>query len=360
MEGSLAFFRFANVFLTPQGSVDGPKVIHESRARKGRKRKKCRFLGLFRPFETTIHRLERVLLVPSAELVPTYTTAVNTWQCDENDHLNVQYYTEFGHEASAHLLHRLGIGPRAQRASGTIVSAQEDHIRYLREFRVVDAVEVRSAPVEVGAHDLAIYHELRNAAAGTLASTIRQRVVSSKPWPDKVRQRAEAMRVELPTQARPRSVSTTAMPHVRLEDAEGIGLIAAGRTVIKPDECDEHGHFLPRHQFGRYSDAAPWLWNHFGFDRGAMQARGEGTVVVETLHSYRSTLKSGALLTIMSGLADYTDKILKLVHYAFDTESGTLAACSEGIGMKFDQKARKIMTFSGEDQARLAALKLRF
>ena len=44
----------------------------------------------------------------SAELVPTFATAVNTWQCDENDHLNVQYYTEFGHEASAHLLNRLG------------------------------------------------------------------------------------------------------------------------------------------------------------------------------------------------------------------------------------------------------------
>ena len=35
------------------------------------------------------------------ELVPTYATAVNTWQCDENDHLNVQFYTEFGHDLRA-------------------------------------------------------------------------------------------------------------------------------------------------------------------------------------------------------------------------------------------------------------------
>ncbi|MBS0220735.1 MAG: hypothetical protein JSR91_08335 [Proteobacteria bacterium] len=108
---------------------------------------------------------------------------------------------------------------------------------------------------------------------------------------------------------------------VRLEDAERIGLIAVGRTVIKPAECDEHGLFLPHHQFGRYSDAAPQLWNHFGFDRAAMQERGEGTVVVETLHTYRAWLRAGDLLVILSGLADFSDKVLKLAHYAFDAES---------------------------------------
>ena len=298
--------------------------------------------------------------VSSAELVPTFATAVNTWQCDENAHLNVQFYTEFGHEASAHLLHRLGLGPRALAAAGLNVRASEDHIRYLRELLVVDAVEVHSAPVEVGERTLTVYHEVRNPADGALASTIRRRLECDRPWPDAVRARAEAAKVDLPASARPRSVGQTPLLAIRLEDCERIGLIGVGRTVIKPQECDEHGRFLPRYQFGRYSDAAPWLWNHMGFNRSAMQERGEGTVVVETLHSYRTSLQAGALLAIMSGLADYTDKILRLMHFAFDAESGTLAACSEGIGMKFDQKNRKIMTLSAEDQARLAARKLRF
>ena len=43
-----------------------------------------------------------------------------------------------------------------------------------------------------------------------------------------------------------------------------------------------------------------------------MQERGEGSVVVETLHSYREPLQAGDLLVIMSGLADFTDKILTL------------------------------------------------
>lgn len=296
----------------------------------------------------------------SAELVPTFTTAVNTWQCDENDHLNVQFYTEFGHEASAQLLNRLGFGPRAQSAEDAVVRADFDHIRYLREFRVIDSVEVRSAPVEVSEQAMVVYHEIRNPTDGTVASTIRRRLVSDKPWPAAVRQAAERAKVELPAHARPRSVGMLALPDLVLADAARVGLVDVGRTMVKPAECDERGELLPRHQFGRYSDAAPWLWNHLGFDRVAMQERGEGSVVVEILNRYRRPLTAGDLIVVMSGLAEFSDKILKFTHFLFDAESGTLAACAEAVGMKFDQKIRKIMTFSAEDQARLARLKLRF
>src|SRR6266481_8839029 len=50
MEGSLEFFRFANVSLTPQDSGGEAKVSHESRSRKSPMHEKCRFLGLFWPF----------------------------------------------------------------------------------------------------------------------------------------------------------------------------------------------------------------------------------------------------------------------------------------------------------------------
>ena len=62
----------------------------------------------------------------------------------------------------------------------------------------------------------------------------------------------------------------------------------------------------------------------------------------------------------MRGLAEFSDKVLKFTHFLFDAESGRLAACAEAVGMKFDQRIRKIMTFSADDQARLAARKLRF
>jgi acyl-CoA thioester hydrolase len=271
---------------------------------------------------------------------------VNTWQCDENDHLNVQYYTEFGHEASAHLLLTLRL--------------RDDHIRYLREFRAVDSVEVWSAPVDLSERAIVLYHEVRNSADGTVAATVRRRIECDAAWPAAFRDSAGRAAITLPAHGRPRSVGALALPELTLDDAPKAGLIDIGRTVVKPAECDERGEFLPRHQFGRYSDGAPFLWNHLGFDRMAMQERGEGSVVVEMLSYYRQPLKAGDLVVAMSGLADFSDKVLKFTHFLFDAESGTLAACAEAVGMKFDQRIRKIMTFSAEDQARLAGCKLRF
>ena len=274
--------------------------------------------------------------------------------------MNVQFYTQFGHEASAHLLAGLGLGPRAQRTAGLAVTAAEDHVRYLREFRIVDAVEVHSAPVEVGERDLWVYHEVRNAADGQIASTIRRRIVCDRPWPDAFRARAEAASVAPPAAAKPRSVGTLTLPALTLDQAPATGLIDVGRTVITPDECDEKGEFLPRHQFGRYSDGAPMLWNHLGFDRAAMQDRQEGSVVVEMLNHYRQPLRAGDLCVVMSGLASFTSKVLVFTHFLFEAETGMLAACAEAVGMKFDQKVRKVMTFTTEDQARLAARQLKF
>jgi acyl-CoA thioester hydrolase len=296
-----------------------------------------------------------------ADLIPTFSTAVNTWQCDENNHLNVQFYTDFAHKASIALLAALGLGPRAQRAAGQAVGVVSDHVKYLREFRVVDGVEVRSAPVELGARDMLAYHEIRNSGDGSVAATVLRRVAcDGSEWPASFRARAEAATTVPPAAARPRSVGPLSpLPALTLDDAAARGLIAIGRSVITPDECDETGAFLPRHVFGRYSDGAPILWNHLGFDRAAMQERGEGSVVVEMLNEYRLPLAAGDLAVVMSGLADHSDKILKFAHFLFEGETGRLAACAEAVGMKFDQKVRKIMTFGAEDLARLGQRRIR-
>jgi acyl-CoA thioester hydrolase len=292
------------------------------------------------------------------DLIQTYATAVNTWQCDENDHLNVQFYTEFGHEASQHLMTSLGLGRRAQAAAGLSVRVHSDHIRYLREFRVIDPVAVRSAPVEIGEDHLVVYHEIRNSGDDAIASTIRRRIESDRPWPAPFRKAAEAAKVELPAAAKPRGIGGEALPDLSLADAHRVGLTEVGRCTVKPFECDENGEMLPRHQTGRYSDGAPILWNHMGFDRAGMQQRQEGSVVVEMMQYYRRPLSPGDAVIVMSGLAGHSDKIVRLAHFLFEAETGMLAACAEAVGVKFDQKVRKVMTFSEEERARLAARKL--
>ncbi len=140
----------------------------------------------------------------SPGLIPTFSTTVITWQCDENDHLNVQFYTEFGHEASAHLLQvSLGFGPRAQRAAGIATRAADDHVRYLREFRVVEPVEVHSASSRSATAIFVAYHEVRTTRpAASVAATIRRRIAAPSPGLPEKRARAEAAIVELATGGR--------------------------------------------------------------------------------------------------------------------------------------------------------------
>ena len=76
-----------------------------------------------------------------------------------------------------------GLGRARNGPRGSTFAPPTDHVRYLREFRVVDPVEVLSAPVEVGERHLTAYHEIRNASDGRIAATVRRRIVCDREWP---------------------------------------------------------------------------------------------------------------------------------------------------------------------------------
>ena len=160
------------------------------------------------------------------DLISTARGCVNTWQCDENEHLNVQYFPAFAWDGARHLQAALGLGPRALAASGLKVRTVEDHIRYHRELFAADAWEVASGPVEVGESTLVAYHEIRNALSGGVAGTVRQvtRCVDAggkaAAWPAAFRARAEATQVTLPANAQPRTAgSRSPLPDLALDRA---------------------------------------------------------------------------------------------------------------------------------------------
>jgi acyl-CoA thioester hydrolase len=300
------------------------------------------------------------------DLIPTARGCVNTWQCDENQHLNVQYFPAFAWDGARHLEATLGLGPRALEAQGLATRTVEDHIRYHRELFAADAWEVASGPVEIGESTMVAYHEIRNALNGLVAGTVRQvtRCVDgggvAKAWPRAFRERAEKMRVALPTNAQPRTAGTLGpLPDVTLDRAESAGLFTICQGVVQPEECDAQGFLLPRFYFARYSDGAPSFWQGAGFDRLRMRERDQGTVVLELRNEIRRPPRAGALITVRSGVLAVTDKTMHLAHFMFDAESGALAAVADGVGVLFDQKARKLVVFDAGERARLDSRILR-
>ncbi len=294
------------------------------------------------------------------DLISTARGCVNTWQCDENDHLNVQYFPAFAWDGARHLEAAFGLGPRALAAQGLAVRTVEDHIRYHREMFAADAWEVASGPIEVGDSTLVAYHEIRNALNGSVAGTVRQvtRCVdehgASRAWPRLFREHAESMRVSLPANAQPRTAGSLGpMPDLTLDRGISAGLFTICQGVVQPEECDAQGHMLPRFHFSRYSDGAPGFWQGAGFDRLQMRDRDQGTVVLELRNEIRRPLRAGALVVIKSGVLAVTDKTMHIVHFMFDADSGELAAVADGVGVLFDQKARKLVTFAADERKRL-------
>ena len=301
------------------------------------------------------------------DLISTARGCVNTWQCDENDHLNVQHFPSFAWDGARHLHAVLGLGPRALADAGLRVRTVEDHIRYHREMFAADAWEVASGPLEVGESTFVAYHEIRNALNGEVAGTVRQvtRCVDEdgkpKAWPSSFRELAEAMRVALPANAQPRTAGSLGpMPDLTLDQADAVGLFPICQGVVQPQECDADGLLLPRFHFARYSDGAPGFWQGAGFDRIQMRERGQGTVVLELRNEIRRPLRAGALTVVKSGLLATTDKTMHIAHFLFDADTGELAAAADGVGVLFDQRARKLVSFAADERERLAARILRF
>jgi acyl-CoA thioester hydrolase len=149
------------------------------------------------------------------------------------------------------------------------------------------------------------------------------------------------------------------MPDLTLDRAEPRGLFTICQGVVQPEECDAQGFLLPRFYFARYSDGAPSFWQGAGFDRLQMRDRDQGTVVLELRNEIRRPLRAGALTVVKSGLLAITDKTMHIAHFTFDADSGELAAVADGVGVLFDQKARKLVTFAADERERLSARILR-
>ena len=295
-----------------------------------------------------------------AELQTSFRSTVNTWQCDENEHLNVQFFTAFGDEASVHALNALGLGPLGQAKAGIALHPLSDHIRYWKELRSEDAVEIVSAPIEVTTDRVTLYHELRNAydssRSATMIRNVECRDASGKPaaLPAAFVERARSAMVTLPDHGKPRSAGRFGdLPSLTPQAARQAGMMEINRSVVLPEECDGAGNLRPRFHFSRFSDGAGMLWHSLGFDRVAMRDRRQGTVVLETRTVYRRKVPIGTPTVIISGLLDSTDKALHIAHLMFDAESGQLAATGEAVGVLFDQQARQSMPMGAEDRVRL-------
>jgi acyl-CoA thioester hydrolase len=292
-----------------------------------------------------------------------YRGMVNTWECDDNGHMNVQFYTARASDGAFYLRQALGLTPSVIRASRHTMIALEEHYRFHRELHAGDMMAMRSRLIDMRERTLVVYHELLNAGTGETAATMvavsaHFDLESRKliPWSAEAREKAKALIGPLPDHAEGRSVKReTRLADITLEEAAARGFVEIYRGTVGPQHCDDFGHMATQFYISRYSDGSGHLWSGVGMDRQTMFARRRGSVVLEQRLNYVREVLSGDILIVRSALIEVAPKTVRFMHFMFNGETGLLAATSEAVAIQLDLDTRRATSFSDEERQRLSA-----
>jgi len=248
----------------------------------------------------------------------THLSTVEAWECDDNDHLNIQFYFERFAMAEAHAVLALG---------GAVPAAAplSRHVRFHSELRGGDLVRIAS---EVAWADgrLGVLHRMTDPADGRLAAT----AVDLYDAPGRGG--------ELDEVAGPRSLDAGPTPFA---DVSGPGRKVTGRWVVQPSECVAAGGLSDRGLVALISRANAQFWNGSPCGRDFMAARNWGRAVVEMKLTVGTRPAAGTPILVASSPIQALRSAVALRHAFVDAASGAVLAMVDGSSVIFDRVARK-------------------
>jgi acyl-CoA thioester hydrolase len=299
---------------------------------------------------------------PAPLPAPLYQGSVNTWECDDGGHLNVRFHFERAFIGLAHMARALEL-PRANTESaGSTLIAQEVHVRFLKEARPGAPLVMHGGVVDIGETDATLCLDMRHhdGAPGTVFTFkvrhVETRALRSFAWSARSKAAAKRLKAKLPDHAKPRSIDLSKAPaQASRQGAIDLGATRIGGALVQPDQCDALGRLRGEHFAGRISDSVPTLLAPYRQANAADGASPAGAVV-EARVIFRRFPRAGELIEVHSGIVELGDKILRLVHWVVDPESGAAWASMEAVALTFDTKTRKAIQPSAEARARIEKL----
>jgi acyl-CoA thioester hydrolase len=296
------------------------------------------------------------------DMIEVARSSVQTWECDQMGHMNVQFYIGKADEGLAALAAALGLSARAQRSSFAALIPREHHIRFHRELRPGAPFAVKAGIIDTKPEGLIIYEEMLNAATSAVAATFVTHAEwceietrGGLPMPIGAIAKAAPLTIELPAHGAPRGLDMAPpRPAPTLKDAENLGLITTLRGAVLREHCDSAGYLTMRHYMGRVSDGIPNLIAQTrGEDRSTSRI---GGAALEYRFVYRTPAREGDLIVLKSGLKSVTGKTYVWCHWLFDAETGESIATAEAVAISMDLVERKAIEIPPDMRANLERL----
>lgn len=280
---------------------------------------------------------------------------VNTWECDEMGHLNVRHWVAKSMEALAGLAAALGMPDAFSPLAQSTLVVREQHIRFLREAKPGAALTARGGVAAMGEDEarllIVILHPDGTPAA-TFQTVVRHVTADGArafPWPRRIVEAAQALQVDIPDFAAPRSITLAPIGESQgsLAKADALGLKRIGLGVIGAPDCDGFGRMRTEILMGKISDGILHL---LGPDRGLAEPAVEGGpapriggAALEYRLVHFAWPKIGDRFELRSATAHVEERFRLLRHWMIDPLSGRPWASAENVAVGFDLDARKVV-----------------
>jgi acyl-CoA thioester hydrolase len=290
---------------------------------------------------------------------------VNTWDCDEMGHMNVRHYLVRAMEGLVGLAAELGLPHAFSPYANATLLVKEHHVRFLREAHAGAPLHMLGGVIEIGDSEARLLQLLVHSSTGELAATFQTTVVHATPrdgqvfpWPGIARERAEALKVEVPEQARSRSIALAPFaPTAGLPRAEALGLTRIGLGGLLPSDCDVFGRMRAEQFIGRVSDGIGAFIHPFRdvvVEHAEPRPARTGGAVLEYRIAYLAWPGAGDRVEIRSGLIGTDARTMRVAHWMLDPATGQAWGTSEAVAVTFDLDARKVVPVSDAARAALS------
>lgn len=276
--------------------------------------------------------------------IETVRAYVNTWECDENDHLNVQFFFRYFEDAAAQFFALSGSGDRLP------PPPRVRHVRYHRELRVDEAVVCHSQAVADAPGRLA--HVLRETATGEIAGTALDTFEGLDDGHLNALSRAAG---EMPEAVAPRSLDPAPNPTIATAATDFEGGFSTCRGSFRGNDLDRHGRATDQAIIARVSDAATQFWTGIGVTSQWLAERDSGRVAVEMKLTRGGARPPHWLVDVQSRLNTVSRSTVSFEHLIHTPETGEIVAAVETTALTMNLKTRRANRFDDETRAELEA-----
>ena len=261
---------------------------------------------------------------------------VNRWECDENDHMNVQFYLAKFDEADRHFFSNFS-GEHQ-----TLGSRLARHIRYHHEAHDATILCVSTGVCFDSPYEFTVIHQMNDYSNGTLLATALDGYALGARFRSNIQSKFKKYQISPLDTHLPRGFDCS-MTKVRLGEQNLLdqGAFVVHHNTLMPRNCGPNNladdHFI----VGCFSDGAAHMWERTPLNRAWLDQQEYGRVALEMKLSYQKPLKIGSSIKLVSGLTNVSAKTFTFRHHMFDTKSNKLVLTGDIVATVLDLNCRQ-------------------